>query len=193
MQFIINIQKKHFYILVGLISVLSVLLIANGAYVGHSWSDVTGGSPVLSSLKVTGEFDADGDVNFTDANIIGLSMGSTPAGFIGAFNLTDCPSGWIHANGSAGTPDLRGMFIRGLDDGSVGNDPDAPRTLGSIQFDELGSHSHAISAVHNTGSTHRGGSASSYNWRHEGFTTGNTGGGETRPKNVALIYCMKIE
>jgi hypothetical protein len=72
MKLIINIEKKHFYIIVGLISVLSVLLIANGAYVGHTWDDITGGSPILSSLKVTGNVEVDGELNASN----GIKIGS---------------------------------------------------------------------------------------------------------------------
>jgi len=35
-----------------------------------------------------------------------------PTGFIGAFNLSACPTGWAAADGSNGTPDLRGEFLR---------------------------------------------------------------------------------
>jgi len=31
-----------------------------------------------------------------------------------SFNLASCPSGWIEADGTNGTPDLRGAFIRGI-------------------------------------------------------------------------------
>lgn len=47
-----------------------------------------------------------------------------------AFNLSSCPSGWITADGTNGTPDLRGEFIRGLDSG---RGVDSGRTLGSSQ------------------------------------------------------------
>lgn len=42
---------------------------------------------------------------------------TVPPGAVMAFNLTSCPTGWSAANGSGGTPDLRGEFIRGLDSG----------------------------------------------------------------------------
>lgn len=42
---------------------------------------------------------------------------TVPPGAVMAFNLASCPTGWSAANGSGGTPDLRGEFIRGLDSG----------------------------------------------------------------------------
>ena len=39
-----------------------------------------------------GNYTYSGNVNFTNANIIGLA--SIPSGFVGAFNLTSCPYGW---------------------------------------------------------------------------------------------------
>jgi len=45
---------------------------------------------------------------------------AAPAGFVGAFMLTACPSGWIPADGTNGTPDLRGRFVRGRDDMGTG-------------------------------------------------------------------------
>lgn len=51
-----------------------------------------------------------------------------------AFYLASCPTGWIPANGTSGTPDLRGEFVRGLDSGrSVDNG----RALGSFQRGSL--------------------------------------------------------
>jgi len=58
-----------------------------------------------------------------------------PSGAIMAFNLAACPDGWIVANGSAGTPDLRGAFIRG--DLGEQNGRDVTRDLGSYQEDEF--------------------------------------------------------
>ena len=64
---------------------------------------------------------------------------SVPAGTISAFNLTTCPIGWIPADGTNSTPDLRGVFIRGMetfDGGTSYNDRDPDRsgsaTLGTI-------------------------------------------------------------
>ena len=41
----------------------------------------------------------------------------SPSRAVMAFDLATCPTGWSPANGTAGAPDLRGEFIRGLDGG----------------------------------------------------------------------------
>ncbi len=51
-----------------------------------------------------------------------------------AFNLTACPSGWGMANGTNGTPDLRGEFVRGWDGtGALAKGIDPGRTIASSQ------------------------------------------------------------
>lgn len=107
-----------------------------------------------------------------------------------AFNLSTCPTGYITADGTSGTPDLRGEFIRGLDNG---RGIDTGRTLGSWQVDMFKSHFH-------TGAygLKVGGTVPWYNWANPGNTNyswsnsnDSTGGAETRPRNIALLYCIK--
>ena len=76
MKLIINIEKKHLYIIVGLIAIFSFLIIVNGAYVEHHWSDIIGGSPILASLKVTGNVEVDGELNASNGIKIGNSVGN---------------------------------------------------------------------------------------------------------------------
>ncbi len=115
-------------------------------------------------------------------------VGAVPTGAIMAFNLSSCPSGWTLADGTANTPDLRGMFIRGLDDGLAGNDPDAPRTLGSIQDDEFEEHTHGGRTMNPSQGWCPNGGCGDYGSVN---TMASVGGTETRPKNIALIYCVK--
>jgi microcystin-dependent protein len=90
-------------------------------------------------------------------------------------------------------PDLRGEFIRGWDDA---RGIDSGRAFGSSQADELKSHEHellgqleAFSPVAGSGKfTLHGGGGSSANTTY----INNTGGTETRPRNVALLYCIKF-
>lgn len=108
-------------------------------------------------------------------------------------------------------PDLRGEFDRGWDDGR-GIDPG--RVFGSLQLGGIQSHGHAGTALadgyHNHGiagqipgggtpSLQRlsnGGSGVSFFVSNNGEHThvlsiGATGGSETRPRNVALLKCIR--
>lgn len=102
-------------------------------------------------------------------------------------------------------PDLRGEFIRGLDGG---RGVDAGRVLGSVQEDDFQSHTHEAST---------GNAAAGVQFSPSGIAVGNTvfegnpmylnasdalhahsvtvgltGGAETRPRNVALLVCIKF-
>jgi len=96
-------------------------------------------------------------------------------------------------------PDLRGKFPRGWDHGA-GTDPDAAtRTdrgdgttgdnIGTKQADEFKAHVHtvpyrsgagAIDAISNTDAA-----------EDSDKTTSSTGGNETRPININIMYCIK--
>ena len=85
-------------------------------------------------------------------------------------------------------PDLRGEFIRGFDNG---RGVDSGRTIGSNQNDAFKSHTHntAVGSAHTTGSgSHHTmlGLSTSY-----GKTSSATGDNETRPRNIAMMYCIK--
>jgi hypothetical protein len=138
--------------------------------------------------------------------------GSIPSGAIGstalskevrAFYDSSCPVGWIAADGTGGSPDVRGVVVRGLD---AGRGLDSGRTLGSYQADSFASHNHPVtdpghahaytspaSVPVNQGSVPTTLSATSTGavtgTATTGVGVGNTGGTETRAKNVALLYC----
>lgn len=116
--------------------------------------------------------------------------GGVPSGMIAYFYTATCPSGWIPANGTSGTPDMRGVFPRGLDSS---RGLDSGRTLGTYQADMVVSHTHS-----NVGMSMPGGGGT---YRPQSYltdssgpsgTSGSTGGSETRPKNVALLVCMSV-
>ena len=132
------------------------------------------------------------------------SASTVPVGTIAAFpTLVSIPSDYLIANGSSFVeatypslfialgntttlPDYRGEFLRGSDQG---RGVDTGRVIGSSQSDEFASHSHTYNRaeagglVSNTGSSNNGGNVA----------TSVTGGTETRPRNVAIIYAIKAE
>lgn len=102
-------------------------------------------------------------------------------------------------------PDLRGVFVRGLNQFDAGpsgppmengkNDPTENRVPGSYQADELKKHSHPI-VTNDDGTPVTNGNykATAYS-KHNGPTVNSEEGGtgtETRPKNVALYYYIRI-
>jgi hypothetical protein len=122
-----------------------------------------------------------------------------------AFNASACPSGWQVADGTSGSPDLRGVVVRGLDNG---RGLDSGRTLASFQSDSFASHNHGVTdpghnhsytapadVSINVGSTatitfKAASTSATTGTSTTGITTNNTGGTETRGKNVALLYCF---
>lgn len=86
-------------------------------------------------------------------------------------------------------PDLRGEFLRGWDD-SLGQDPG--RVLGTQQSDELKSHTHSIGIDLTLGSANSVKSSDGVNFGGAEVTTA-TGGAETRPRNIALLGCIRFQ
>jgi microcystin-dependent protein len=87
-------------------------------------------------------------------------------------------------------PDLRGEFVRGWADGRA---VDTGRVFGSAQTDDLKAHTHTYTLASNVATNVPIGSP---NAAQVAFTpntaTGSTGGTETRPRNIALLACIKF-
>lgn len=116
-----------------------------------------------------------------------------PSGAVMAFNLSACPAGWSAANGSGGTVNLVGYFIRGLDTSGV-VDPGG-RALGSVEAHAVQNHTHSISpgSALVGGGPYLGGGSIAFVPGTLSVGSMNSGNAatETRPVNVALLYCQK--
>lgn len=147
---------------------------------------------------------------------MGLTRASSgvPVGAVMHYPVNSIPAGWLKANGAAvsrstyaglfaviGTtygagdgattfnlPDLRGEFVRGLDDG---RGVDAARVIGSAQLDALQQHDHANALFASGGSTVAAAGAS-YTLSTAGAVAGARTATETRPRNVAMLACIKF-
>lgn len=142
-------------------------------------------------------------------------------GLVAWFGSSSPPSGWIKANGATisrttyanlfsaiGTtfgvgdgsttfkiPDLRGEFVRGWDDA---RGVDAGRSMGSFQSGIVGPHSHYLRGGNAAISDYFGGSSADYgvgigsvDVSHATGSYGPDTGSETRPRNVAMLACIK--
>ena len=101
--------------------------------------------------------------NGTAWTALAATSSGVPAGTIAYFSTTTCPTGWIAANGSNGTPDLRGEFIRGWDNG---RNLDSGRGIGTVQTDTIKQTSGLIYGKPHNGTAFVGGGSSpnsSYN------------------------------
>lgn len=131
------------------------------------------------------------------------SASVVPAGAVMAFYRSTPPTGWLECNGQSAAaypnlvalgiitvPDLRGQFVRGWDNGK-GTDPG--RSLASSQGDLIINHTHPIIiyGTNNASGGNAGYSSNSYSYSANSGGVNSGGGSETRPKNIALMYCIK--
>jgi len=130
-----------------------------------------------------------------------------PEGTVAAFNRSVCPEGWSPANGSNGTPDLRGIFVRGSGTSGVltmANGTAFSATYGEYQNDSFQGHYHfnmgvlgagAVSSIYSRYNSDGTDYDPTFQHVREPITDGTHGtprtGGETRPANIALLYCVK--
>ena len=136
---------------------------------------------------------------YVDAQVVAAGPNLVPPGAVMAFYRSTPPTGWLECNGQSTAaypnlvaigvvtaPDLRGFFVRGWDN-NKGVDPG--RALGTSQDDAFESHAHGYASGNtNSGS---GGRGDGLIGPGTIFSTSSAGGTETRPKNIALMYCIK--
>ena len=128
----------------------------------------------------------------TTAQIQDLVTKLDKHGLVVAFAASTCPAPWIVYQPA------QGRFIRGLDP-SGANDPDGGlRSFGSVQTDGIANHTHTMGVSGADSTTMTPGTQRLPNFVNDRFGQGgkketdpNTNGiTETRPKNVALLYCV---
>lgn len=164
-------------------------------------SNITGVLPVANGG--TGS-SAGASSPFPAGSVIYHAANTPPTGFLKADGSTVSRStysdlfaaiGETYGAGDGSTtflvPDLRGEFMRGWDDS---RGIDGSRAFGSTQADELKSHNHDINvrwgATFNSG--HVSANSLGGNSANLGSSIASTGGSETRPRNVALLACIKF-
>jgi len=122
-----------------------------------------------------------------DATLALSEMRASMIGSVVAFNATSCPVGW------APYVPAQGRFIRGID--SAGNiDPNGTRMPGNLQPDLLKSHQHSLPGVVAAGDPKKAahGTTAGFTDQKTLISAEQSGGGtETRPINVALLYCER--
>jgi microcystin-dependent protein len=147
-----------------------------------------------------------------------ITLADMPPGSIQYFAMQTAPDGWLVCDGSTlnkatnpayiplwaaiqytyggsgdtfNLPDLRGEFIRGWSQGRTG--VDTGRAFGSAQADDFKSHTHGLNTgTGNGGQGFPGEFQTAWVSNLQGRITA-TGGTETRPRNVALLPCIKFK
>lgn len=158
---------------------------------------------------------------YSKAEVDASIVSAVPAGAVIYVAKNTTPTGYLKANGAtvsrttyatlfaaigitfgAGDgsttfvlPDLRGEFIRGWDDGRL---VDSGRSFGSAQSNSIAPHQHYLLGGSGAVSDWFGGSSEAYGAGigslDTGAQTASTGvniATETRPRNVALLACIK--
>ena len=150
----------------------------------------------------------------------GIVSGGVPAGAVMPFAMNSAPAGWLAAdgteysktgtyaalfaaigtthgetNGSGGSgtshfrvPDLRGIFVRGSGSQTITGDTYSG-TFAAKQKDEIKAHTHTLLGANNTSGAGLQITRMADNMSN--FQSGSFGGAETRPANIALLYCIK--
>ena len=200
---------------------------------GVIYNDGAGAGMYTTGNSTAAYFFGDGSnlTGVTGSGISTVTVDAMPVGSIIAYSTTTPPEAYLYCDGSAystttysvlfeavgyryggadnefNVPDLRGMFMRGLDDGRE-YDPDTNRVVGSTQTDTFQGHWHDVTRVDGTAIKDGNYSASgtgvglvemgAATIKARAAITDGTNGTprtalETRPENIAVAYMIKYQ
>ena len=182
-------------------------------------TDVTGNVTVSGNLTVSGSTTLNNQHGalVPVGTVIWFAGPNNPSGYL-KLNGDTIPNGVgtvhnqtadfsaLYAMVGATLPDLRGQFIRGVNTSNSG--VDSGRSLRSTQSDQWKNHQHVFGGDDMISSSGIGnfnsiGSSGNFNYDATSTASGNgrsmytknspidSGGTETRPRNVALLACIK--
>lgn len=180
------------------------LYLAGGADITLANGDVIRWRKMHSSnaeWKMVGGVKADGTAwvaqNVPTGTVIWFAANSPPTDFLKAngaavsrttyaalFAVIGTTFGVGDGSTTFNLPDVRGEFLRGLDDG---RGVDSGRGIGTAQADELKSHTHP---THGAGTAAAGANYANAQGANL-IDNGAAGGTETRPRNIAFLACIK--
>lgn len=176
----------------------ALVVVSEGSLADSIWELTTDGTITIGTTALTfARKDAGGAIGQQPGEICYFARNTAPTGFLKAngalvsrttyatlFAAIGTTFGVGDGSTTFGLPDLRAEFIRGWDDA---RGVDAGRALGTSQADDLKSHTHDIKGSLNVSS------GANYNLpgNGPGIVSAATGGTETRPRNVALLVCIK--
>lgn len=174
------------------------------------------GSGTAALMDVTAQARALLDDTTATAQRTTMGVVNVPTGSVITYAANTPPSGFLECNGAAvsrtsyaalfaiiGTtfgvgdgsttfnlPELRGEFIRGWDNS---RGIDTSRTFGSSQAGQMPAHTHTYDKGEDPGTTGTGpgGSGGGYTSTNTGSAGGTNNSSENRPRNIALLYCIK--
>jgi len=172
----------------------------------NTWNETVWGIKTFSSFPVTPSSNPSTDYQVSNKKYVDDTVVSVPSWAVMSFNLASCPTGWSEADGTWGTPDLRWTFVRWKNGDANGRD--VARWLASYQSDSLQGHWHNVYhieswvgsaatnfSVPNAVNLNTAGNGSTDFMAKNPISDGSNGTPrtslETRPKNVALLYCVK--
>jgi hypothetical protein len=187
------------------------------AFSGPLTGNVTGTASAIADGSVSTAKIVDGNVTLAKL-VTAVQQSLVPAGAVQAFAMNSAPAGWLAADGTAvsrstyaalfsaidttygagdgsttfALPDLRGIFVRGSGSQTISGIT-YNKTFAAKETDGIKDHNHrilykAIGGGGGTGAMLDGTGSLTYD---VGMAAG-TSAAETRPANIALLYCIKF-